>query len=111
MLFDDEELLIDDPLIELDAFDAGPLMEWAGLCGFLAGLADMALLPVMELLPDIVLPLDIALLPDMVFPLLPAVVLCAKAGAVASAATRAAAAAMEIVFMVFPFDGRRGRAG
>ena len=47
--------------------------------------------------------------PDMLFPdmvlELPAGVLCAKAGAAKATASRAAAAAFEIVFMVFPLAG------
>jgi hypothetical protein len=43
------------------------------------------------------------LLPDMALEL-PAGVLCAKAGAATKAAISAATAALEIVFMVFPFD-------
>jgi hypothetical protein len=57
-------------------------------------------LPLMEELEP-----EFMLLPDIELELLCAGVLCAKAGAATkAAANRAATAALEIVFMVFPFD-------
>lgn len=54
----------------------------------------------MALVPVIEEPVLMLLLPDMVLVELPAGVLCAKAGAATKAAARrAAAAALEIVFM------------